>query len=86
MLFLMFPTCVIRSELIFLHLLPSQRNFLARDSGSTFAIAHKHFERKEDIVLPMMPKTFWGAKSGTTWIQKEPSPSNFTGEESEAQT
>ena len=48
MLFLMFPTSVIRSELIFLHLLSSQRNFLSRDSDSTFAIAHKHFERRED--------------------------------------
>lgn len=86
MLFLMFPTSVIRSELIFLHLLSSQRNFLSRDSDSTFAIAHKHFERREDIVLAMMPKTFWGAKNGTPWIQKEPCPSHFTGEDSESQT
>lgn len=59
MLFLMFPTSAIRSELVFLHLLASQSDFLSRDSENAFAIAHKRFERKEDIVLAMMPQTLF---------------------------
>lgn len=59
MLFLMFPTSAIRSELVFLHLLASQSDFLSRDSENAFAIAHKHFERKEDIVLAMVPQTLF---------------------------
>ena len=54
--------------------------------SSTYGLNTKHFERREDIVLAMMPKTFWGVKNGTPWIQKEPCSSHFTGEDSESQT
>lgn len=73
-LFLMFPTSVIRSELVFLHLLASQRDFLIRDSGSTFAIAHKHFESKEDIVLAMLFKMYGKTKMELLGLRKTPAP------------